>query len=503
MTAMRRVLVLAMLVLLASACGAPGRPAQPAWAPALPPARLVLSDATDEIQPWLGTLERAVDPTTLADVPGPEPIEFAACGSAPLPSPDGRLLAIAVGWRGPTPSGQPVACNSGADEMGLRLFDLERWAWRTPDLGVRASTLRPLAWSPDGQRLYAVSSSAERNRLGGLDHEDEVLRLWVVDPSGARPAVARALPFAFWGVHVAPDGSALYTLSYTLDPTERAWVAVDPTFLAVLDPATGAERTRVNLPGVKFAQREQLDQRGQAAYWSYDPGVVFAPDGSRAYIAHPDEPLLDVVDLRTTRLERTVRVDVPAGVLEHLLDLFARPAIAKGGPVAAALLAISPDRERLFTRLLGEEAGAGLLEVDARTWQVGRFDATATGVWPSTDGKWLFVTEQPFTDRTGAPPAARTTTGAQRWDGGRLRVLDAGSGREVAELLRDRLVQQLVMRGADRLYVVTPTAAYHGTQPYQAGQALMELIGYEVGTWRELARRAGGVDLRLTVPEVR
>ena len=59
------------------------------------------------------------------------------------------------------------------------------------------------------------------------------------------------------------------------------------------------------------------------------------------------------------------------------------------------------------------------------------------------------------------------------------------------------------MRGADRLYVVTPTAAYHGTQPYQAGQALMELIGYEVGTWRELARRAGGVDLRLTVPEVR
>src|SRR5919199_2353122 len=69
MTAMRRVLVLAMLVLLASACGAPGRPAQPAWAPALPPARLVLSDATDEIQPWLGTLERAVEPTTLADVP--------------------------------------------------------------------------------------------------------------------------------------------------------------------------------------------------------------------------------------------------------------------------------------------------------------------------------------------------------------------------------------------------------------------------------------------------
>jgi hypothetical protein len=137
--------------------------------------------------------------------------------------------------------------------------------------------------------------------------------------------------------------------------------------------------------------------------------------------------------------------------------------------------------------------------VDSRTWDVRRFDPTATGVRLSADVKWLYASEQPYADRLGAPVDARATLGPHRWDGARLRVLDADSGRQVAELARDRLVQQLVLYGSDRVYIDVPTDAYHGTQPYQAGEQLMQLIGYEVDSWREVARRSGHLNLRLAV----
>jgi hypothetical protein len=95
---------------------------------------------------------------------------------------------------------------------------------------------------------------------------------------------------------------------------------------------------------------------------------------------------------------------------------------------------------------------------------------------------------------------ARASLGPHHWDGARLRVLDADSGRQVAELARDRLVQLLVLYGSDHVYIDTPTDVYHGTQPYQAGEQLMQLIGYEVGSWREVARRSGRLNLRLAVP---
>lgn len=65
-----------------------------------------------------------------------------------------------------------------------------------------------------------------------------------------------------------------------------------------------------------------------------------------------------------------------------------------------------------------------------------------------------------------------------RWDGGRLRVLDATSRREVAELLRDHGVQKLVTPGSDWLYVLTPTAAYDGTQLYQVGDTSELMAAY-------------------------
>jgi DNA-binding beta-propeller fold protein YncE len=214
------------------------------------------------------------------------------------------------------------------------------------------------------------------------------MRLWVLDPTGATPPTSTPLAYTFWALQPAADGSVLYALAFGLDPTERSWVAVDPTFLVVLDAVTGTERSRIVLPGVKFAQRKETDAQGMTEYWSYSPGLVFSPDGVRAYVAHADEPLVDVVDLTAGRIERTVRTDAPARALEHLLDLFARPVAAKGGVGLSALLAVSPDGQRLYTRLFPDDRAAGLLAVDTRTWDVRHFDPTATGVRLSADGKW-------------------------------------------------------------------------------------------------------------------
>src|SRR5260370_6094896 len=77
----------------------------------MPPARLVVSTPRDETQPWLATLERPVDPTTLADLAEVASIEFAPCGGEALPSPDGQLLAMAVGVNRSLNSSPPLACN--------------------------------------------------------------------------------------------------------------------------------------------------------------------------------------------------------------------------------------------------------------------------------------------------------------------------------------------------------------------------------------------------------
>jgi hypothetical protein len=53
--------------------------------------------------------------------------------------------------------------------------------------------------------------------------------------------------------------------------------------------------------------------------------------------------------------------------------------------------------------------------------------------------------------------------------------------------------------GSTRLYVTVPTADFHSTQPYTADETLVELIAFDVGTWRELARRPGHLGLGLTL----
>jgi hypothetical protein len=159
------------------------------------------------------------------------------------------------------------------------------------------------------------------------------------------------------------------------DLAERANLALDPTLLVAFDPATGAEQWRMELAGVKFGQRREADARGAPEYWQYFPQLLLSSDGPRGYLSHADEPLLDVIDLRAQRMERTLRTDAGTpvgGPVEWFLNLMATTASAKGGPSESAWLKLSPDGRTLYTRRYGRDVSrsAPLWVVDTSLWQV-------------------------------------------------------------------------------------------------------------------------------------
>jgi hypothetical protein len=135
----------------------------------------------------------------------------------------------------------------------------------------------------------------------------------------------------------------------------------------------------------------------------------------------------------------------------------------------------------------------GLRALDTRTWQTRWADPGASNFLPSPDGRWLYVRDEPLARRQDGPVAPGPVL--LGWTGAALRVLDAATGREVATLLRDVLPMQVVPHGPDHLYVATPAPGYHSTQPYAEGEVLKELVAFEVGTSREVARRPGHLNL--------
>jgi hypothetical protein len=241
----RRPLVLSLAALLLAAGCVPR--AYDAGQPA-PPLRLVLTESAEPDKPWLGSIMHAVDRTSLKDIPGLTAVDFPTCGSAPIARPDGRVLAITAGWLGPRPSGDYRACNQGGG-VGLRLFDLETWTWKSDEPLIRADSLL-FGWSADGRRLYALATSDDTD-------EQACCSLWIITPDRSVPPVSAPVSFRSWYWLVAPDGSALYALGFHVDSSERVPLAADPTFLVAFDPVTGAEQGRMELPGVKMWQRRE------------------------------------------------------------------------------------------------------------------------------------------------------------------------------------------------------------------------------------------------------
>jgi hypothetical protein len=226
---------------------------------------------------------------------------------------------------------------------------------------------------------------------------------------------------------------------------------------------------------------------GNATRW-YDPGVALSATNRYYFVAHPDEPIVDVVDVAAPaleRIERSIRTDAGASTSATTLGW----------------LALSPDSRRLYVHRwsgfpfegapgdthLQVAAQVPTQVIDVGRWTVSAVDSAAAYVQVSPDGHWLYAFDPPrYATPNGQMPQASNAVGAG------LRVLDE-SGRQVARLLQDQMPLQFAQPGPKRLYVIRPGSDYNASQPYvvpRVGQAIFEMVAYEVGSWREVARRS-------------
>lgn len=407
-----RVLVALLLVLSAACQAAPPEP-RPARAQA---ARLVMASGDGNALHL-----RAIDPNTLEDAPVAA-LDLPRCTRALEVQPQGALLAAITLEPACDETGQPV----------LRILDLESWQWRSEvplalDEPSQPRAASMLAWSADGAWLYALVPTQSEQR-----------RLWRIDVSGANAPISVPIEGSPRRLDSARNGTGVFVLSVL---TRDNQVVAGSTLLNIYDASTLAVRTHVPLPNVRIFGRQP-------------PAVALAPDGSRYYVAHADEPVLDVVDLRAPKLER----------FERSVALRSTPSLSAS---RGAWLSISADGRQLRTwRSAADPVDqVGLQTIDTRTWQVTTVDAVAMRLWTTLDGQWQVRLD---------PPPTRAVREGRRSTLYRLSVADP-SGREASALLQDQALYGIGQYGADRLLV-------EFGEPWT-------IVAYDVGTWREVARR--------------
>lgn len=453
---MRAAAAIALCVLIAgTGClptGAPSNTPKPSGKAA----RLVLATGAG---PRGASSLQPIDSDTLADIPGLDSLDLPACSSSLIPQPAGNLAVAVTGA-----SAFPAQC-ADADSAALRVLDLNAWTWR-PDISLPAAAGQPLrldgsgrwpiAWSADGRSIYTLTTTKAEQR-----------QLWLVDPSGAQPAVSTSIDFVPARIDVAPNGSAVFVLGGQSAGNSRQGAAVPGSaFVAIYDPKTLAERIRVPLSGLSLGFAD-------APSGSLMPGVALAPDGSRYFVAHADRPVLDVVDIRAPRLER----------LERSISLRGAPSQVA---TRQAWLGVTPDGSHLFTWRRAETPAddMGMQMVDVRTWQVQTLDSVADRLGTSLDGHWLFQLDPPDSARPGA--AAPQQRGPRDPSGARLSVLDGATRAEVAVLARDQTPVMVSQYGVDRLYVAQ---GQFGRRPRSDGGPAGTLFAYDTHSWSQIAVR--------------
>jgi hypothetical protein len=430
----------------------------------------------------------AIDRDTLLDTPETPPLAGEPCSTMPVLDRPERLGAVVD--NGVSLNGPP--CIAGS-ELRLHVLDVAGWtlgqavhltapAARTLELAWTPAAGPPLVWSADSRRLYVFTTSRVRDWAASGRSPDETRQVWLVDPSGATPPQALDLDLAVWRASLAPSGASLEVLGYrTRGPSRYGTFEPGSAVLVVLDPATGAVRTRVPLPGVKLANVAEAPSSPLPA--SYDPGVALSPNGRYYVVAHADEPVLDVVDVFASGLERLER------------SIATEPGL-NAGVANAAWVAVSRDGRHVYVRrrrwTQDGFAGPPMQAIEVGTWTVGTFDPEAAYLVFGPDVHRMYAVDggSSVPGSAGAPP--------NPWDapGSGLRVLDAAG--TATSLVRDQYPLQVVPSGPDRLYVVLPGADWSKLPKVTAAPVPpTDLIAYDVGTWRELARRSWHAPLGL------
>lgn len=351
----------------------------------------------------------AIDPRTLADLPGAASFTAGSDPGWALVSEDGSTVAL-------------VAPDSGQIET----------------LDLRTGRARGRFTLPAEASLWAVSDDGTRLVVEGPADPSVVDSPWawsVVDSSTGRVVLTIKEPgLGAQGIVIDPLAWRMYRLYDGSSPT----VGAD---LVATDLTTGAESGAVVVPDLPMTPANG-EQPAPGVLWH---ALALSPDGQKLAIVHADRNAVTLIATQPLRLERTIEFGRGASVWDRVaafLPLWPQPAAAKGsgGTWRGAVFAtdgrhlyvygdrFTPDGEP-FAGPTGETEhqlvwhGLGLTGVDLAS---GAATATVLSderidrVLPAPDGRGVYVANYP--PGLDSPPSTF-----------HLRRLDATSLRPLAE----------------------------------------------------------------------
>lgn len=293
---------------------------------------------------------RPVDPLTLADLPGYEPIPFGHHYTYALSTDQAKLALIS--W----PSG---ASNSGGE---LQVIDLAAWAVHAT--GVRFdSYISHLRFSQDGQLLYWLAPS-HHHPAHGLPRRYQLYRYSVTD--GQPVAIYEfADSFAPWSMQLVNGGRRLAVFGV---PTDAQNLVEDVPYLYLLDLPDGALATALPLEGIRAGQFQlETGEGGGYSYAYYVPGLAWDMSSNRLYVADLEAEMLVVVNLVTGTIAEQISLRPRLSWGERIINWLMPVAAAKLAPGARIQAAIHSGTGRLY--LTGSQLDVWQSDTGGYRWQ--------------------------------------------------------------------------------------------------------------------------------------
>lgn len=298
-----------------------------------PPAALLLVTQTADAQ---GLEARPIDPMTLADIAGREPLSLGQYYTEAF-SPDGRTLAAMV---------MP---DNMAQRNVLHLIDLQAWRDHVVDVPIDGQ-ISGLVFSLDGNDLYWTQPT-ERDASHGLPHGYVVRRYHIPTKQATIIATLPStfVPYEIQCVHTGQV--ALYGI-----PTDTNNLAEDAPHVMIVDVATQRIAADMRLDGVRDGQRRVEPVRDdQYPYELNRAGVAWDLEHNLLYVVHPTEERVTVVDLERQRIARQVDIQPQQSWLDRALALLTPTALAKRVPGTGRSAVLNRAGTRLYTASIRRE----------------------------------------------------------------------------------------------------------------------------------------------------
>ncbi|MCK9486786.1 MAG: hypothetical protein M0R73_08820 [Dehalococcoidia bacterium] len=278
------------------------------------------------------------DLRTGEELPGYRPVNVGQASHRFAWTPDRRYLAFVS-----TPGGPPA--NTGPRAESVRVVEGESWAEVTPPDLASLDGVVSFAWVPDGRSLLVFRNPGETP-----PGASQSVEAWTVDVQAGSRTLVTSGDFQTAGPPlVAPDGDMAYALGFRAN--QCCGIEVQgPPFVVAIDLSAGDMR-EVALEDVAYGQSQGRSQM---------PGLALSPDGSRIFVAHPNDDLLTEVNLDRLEVARTFQPRESRSALSRLgawlAGQFVSRAEAKGALYFRKDVAFSPDGRLLYVTGSHDEA---------------------------------------------------------------------------------------------------------------------------------------------------